>query len=46
MPTPWRLAALAALRLTEGGELLPPFPMYLRRPDAQVPAGYKQVLPR
>jgi tRNA threonylcarbamoyl adenosine modification protein YeaZ len=40
------LAAVAARRLKEGGELLPPFPMYLRRPDAQVPAGYKQVLPR
>ncbi len=40
------LAALVAERLTGGGELLPALPMYLRRPDAQVPAGYKQVLPR
>jgi tRNA threonylcarbamoyl adenosine modification protein YeaZ len=40
------LAELAAARLAEGGEFLPAQPMYLRRPDAQVPAGYKQVLPR
>ncbi len=40
------LAALAAQRLAAGGEFLPPLPLYLRRPDAQVPAGYKQVLPR
>ncbi|NYI05952.1 tRNA (adenosine(37)-N6)-threonylcarbamoyltransferase complex dimerization subunit type 1 TsaB [Allostreptomyces psammosilenae] len=25
--------------------LVPPVPLYLRRPDAQVPAGYKAVLP-
>ncbi len=40
------LAALAAVKLAEGEEFLPPLPLYLRRPDAQVPAGYKQVLPR
>ena len=27
-------------------ELLPPRPLYLRRPDAQVPAAYKAVTPR
>lgn len=40
------LAALAAQRLASGGEFLPALPLYLRRPDAQVPAGYKRVLPR
>jgi tRNA threonylcarbamoyl adenosine modification protein YeaZ len=40
------LAALAAGRLDRGEEFLPPLPLYLRRPDAQVPAGYKAVLPR
>ncbi|MCD0481945.1 tRNA (adenosine(37)-N6)-threonylcarbamoyltransferase complex dimerization subunit type 1 TsaB [Streptacidiphilus sp. ASG 303] len=39
------LAAHAAERLAAGGDLLPPVPLYLRRPDAQVPAGYKAVLP-
>ncbi len=37
----WPPAKLAA-----GEEFLPPLPLYLRRPDAQVPAGYKAVLPR
>ncbi|MCX2971014.1 MULTISPECIES: tRNA (adenosine(37)-N6)-threonylcarbamoyltransferase complex dimerization subunit type 1 TsaB [Streptomyces] len=40
------LAALAAERLAAGQELLPPRPLYLRRPDAKVPAGYKAVTPR
>ncbi|MFI9099812.1 tRNA (adenosine(37)-N6)-threonylcarbamoyltransferase complex dimerization subunit type 1 TsaB [Streptomyces fildesensis] len=40
------LAALAAVRLAEGTEFAPPLPLYLRRPDAQVPAGYKAVLPK
>ncbi|MFF0723531.1 tRNA (adenosine(37)-N6)-threonylcarbamoyltransferase complex dimerization subunit type 1 TsaB [Streptomyces sp. NPDC004134] len=40
------LAALAAERLAAGAELLPPRPLYLRRPDAQVPAAYKAVTPR
>ncbi|MCZ2523885.1 tRNA (adenosine(37)-N6)-threonylcarbamoyltransferase complex dimerization subunit type 1 TsaB [Streptomyces sp. HB2AG] len=40
------LASLAAERIASGGEFLPVQPMYLRRPDAQVPAGYKTVLPR
>jgi tRNA threonylcarbamoyl adenosine modification protein YeaZ len=39
------LAALAARRLEDGEDFLPPLPLYLRRPDAQVPAGYKAVLP-
>ncbi|MFB7938703.1 tRNA (adenosine(37)-N6)-threonylcarbamoyltransferase complex dimerization subunit type 1 TsaB [Streptomyces sp. NPDC127049] len=41
------LAALAAERLAAGGEgFLDPQPMYLRRPDAQVPKNYKVVTPQ
>ncbi|MGW7573652.1 tRNA (adenosine(37)-N6)-threonylcarbamoyltransferase complex dimerization subunit type 1 TsaB [Streptomyces sp. NPDC054765] len=40
------LAALAAGKLAAGEELLPPQPLYLRRPDAQVPANYKVVTPQ
>ncbi len=40
------LAALAAERLAAGQDLLPPRPLYLRRPDAQVPANYKVVTPK
>ncbi|MEU8616757.1 tRNA (adenosine(37)-N6)-threonylcarbamoyltransferase complex dimerization subunit type 1 TsaB [Streptomyces sp. NPDC048623] len=45
------LAALAAERLAAGGEageagFLDPQPMYLRRPDAQVPKNYKVVTPK
>ncbi|MDF9815081.1 tRNA (adenosine(37)-N6)-threonylcarbamoyltransferase complex dimerization subunit type 1 TsaB [Streptomyces sp. SPB162] len=40
------LAALGAVRLAEGAEFAPALPLYLRRPDAQVPAGYKAVLPK
>ncbi|WP_328905345.1 tRNA (adenosine(37)-N6)-threonylcarbamoyltransferase complex dimerization subunit type 1 TsaB [Streptomyces sp. NBC_00234] len=40
------LAALAAERLAAGQELLPPQPLYLRRPDAQVPKNYKVVTPK
>ena len=40
------LARLAAERLARGEELLPPRPLYLRRPDAQVPANYKVVTPQ
>lgn len=41
------LAALAAEKLTAGGEgFLDPLPMYLRRPDAQVPKNYKVVTPK
>lgn len=39
------LAALAVERLKNGGELLLPEPLYLRRPDAKVPANYKPVTP-
>ncbi|MFG1808836.1 tRNA (adenosine(37)-N6)-threonylcarbamoyltransferase complex dimerization subunit type 1 TsaB [Streptomyces sp. NPDC049040] len=40
------LAALAAHRLAAGEDFAPALPLYLRRPDAQVPAGYKAVLPK
>ncbi|GAA3374471.1 tRNA (adenosine(37)-N6)-threonylcarbamoyltransferase complex dimerization subunit type 1 TsaB [Streptomyces sannanensis] len=40
------LAALAAERLAAGEPLLEPRPLYLRRPDAQVPKNYKVVTPR
>jgi tRNA threonylcarbamoyl adenosine modification protein YeaZ len=40
------LAALAAHRLAAGETFAPARPLYLRRPDAQVPAGYKAVLPK
>ncbi|MEU5049651.1 tRNA (adenosine(37)-N6)-threonylcarbamoyltransferase complex dimerization subunit type 1 TsaB [Streptomyces sp. NPDC021096] len=40
------LAALAAEKLRTGGEFLPGQPLYLRRPDAQVPANYKVVTPQ
>ncbi|MFJ3227867.1 tRNA (adenosine(37)-N6)-threonylcarbamoyltransferase complex dimerization subunit type 1 TsaB [Streptomyces sp. NPDC086783] len=40
------LAALAAERLAAGEELLAPRPLYLRRPDAQVPKNYKVVTPK
>ncbi|MEU2154777.1 tRNA (adenosine(37)-N6)-threonylcarbamoyltransferase complex dimerization subunit type 1 TsaB [Streptomyces sp. NPDC019396] len=39
------LASLAAEKLAAGEELLPPRPLYLRRPDAQVPKNYKVVTP-
>lgn len=40
------LASLAAERLASGGEFAPVRPLYLRRPDAQVPANYKVVTPK
>ncbi|MEU6112073.1 tRNA (adenosine(37)-N6)-threonylcarbamoyltransferase complex dimerization subunit type 1 TsaB [Streptomyces albidoflavus] len=40
------LASVAAERLAAGEELLPPRPLYLRRPDAQVPKNYKVVTPK
>ncbi|MFI1103135.1 tRNA (adenosine(37)-N6)-threonylcarbamoyltransferase complex dimerization subunit type 1 TsaB [Streptomyces melanogenes] len=40
------LAALAAERLAAGAEFLAPLPLYLRRPDAQVPKNYKVVTPQ
>ncbi|MFD5426893.1 tRNA (adenosine(37)-N6)-threonylcarbamoyltransferase complex dimerization subunit type 1 TsaB [Streptomyces sp. NPDC127084] len=39
------LASLAAEKLAAGEELPPPRPLYLRRPDAQVPKNYKVVTP-
>jgi tRNA threonylcarbamoyl adenosine modification protein YeaZ len=38
------LAELATRRLAYGGELLPPVPLYLRRPDATPPGERKRVL--
>ncbi|MFC7307470.1 tRNA (adenosine(37)-N6)-threonylcarbamoyltransferase complex dimerization subunit type 1 TsaB [Streptomyces monticola] len=40
------LASLAAERLAAGVDLEPPRPLYLRRPDAQVPKNYKVVTPK
>lgn len=40
------LAALAAEKLAAAEEFLPPLPLYLRRPDAQVPKNYKVVTPK
>ncbi|MGA5319895.1 tRNA (adenosine(37)-N6)-threonylcarbamoyltransferase complex dimerization subunit type 1 TsaB [Streptomyces seoulensis] len=40
------LASLAAERLAAGQELDEPRPLYLRRPDAQVPKNYKVVTPK
>ena len=40
------LASLAAQKLGAGEELETPRPLYLRRPDAQVPKNYKVVTPK
>ncbi|MEU2426151.1 tRNA (adenosine(37)-N6)-threonylcarbamoyltransferase complex dimerization subunit type 1 TsaB [Streptomyces sp. NPDC007851] len=40
------LASLAVARLAAGEELPAPRPLYLRRPDAQVPKNYKVVTPK
>ncbi|MEU4499155.1 tRNA (adenosine(37)-N6)-threonylcarbamoyltransferase complex dimerization subunit type 1 TsaB [Streptomyces sp. NPDC023998] len=40
------LASLAAEKLAAGDGFLPPLPLYLRRPDAQVPKNYKVVTPK
>ncbi|TXS37555.1 tRNA (adenosine(37)-N6)-threonylcarbamoyltransferase complex dimerization subunit type 1 TsaB [Streptomyces sp. OR43] len=40
------MASLAVERLAAGDALLPPQPLYLRRPDAQVPKNYKVVTPK
>ncbi|MQS37437.1 tRNA (adenosine(37)-N6)-threonylcarbamoyltransferase complex dimerization subunit type 1 TsaB [Streptomyces katsurahamanus] len=43
------LASLAAEKLAadpSGSDFLPPLPLYLRRPDAQVPKNYKVVTPQ
>ena len=44
-PSAAALAALVAGCLAAGGELLPPEPLYLRRPDARVPGPPKRVTP-
>jgi len=41
-----RLVAQAADGTSEGAGFLPPLPLYLRRPDAQVPKNYKVVTPK
>ena len=38
------LAEIAVATLASGGSLLPPQPLYLRRPDATPPAARKSVL--
>jgi tRNA threonylcarbamoyladenosine biosynthesis protein TsaB len=43
-PSAAALAGLAARRLAAGDGLLPPEPLYLRRPDARVPGPPKSVL--
>ncbi|HEY7361856.1 MAG TPA: tRNA (adenosine(37)-N6)-threonylcarbamoyltransferase complex dimerization subunit type 1 TsaB [Streptosporangiaceae bacterium] len=43
-PSAATLAGLAAGRLAAGEPLLPPKPLYLRRPDARVPGPPKSVL--
>jgi tRNA threonylcarbamoyladenosine biosynthesis protein TsaB len=43
-PSAATLAGLAAGRLAAGDGLLPPEPLYLRRPDARVPGPPKSVL--
>jgi len=43
-PSAVTLAGLAAARLAAGDGLLPPQPLYLRRPDARVPGPPKSVL--
>jgi tRNA threonylcarbamoyl adenosine modification protein YeaZ len=40
------IASLAAEKLGRGEELAAPRPLYLRRPDAQVPKNYKVVTPK
>jgi tRNA threonylcarbamoyl adenosine modification protein YeaZ len=40
------LASLAAEKLAAGARFLPPLPLYLRRPDAEVPKNYKVVTPK
>jgi tRNA threonylcarbamoyl adenosine modification protein YeaZ len=37
---------LSAEKLAAGSDFLPPLPLYLRRPDAQVPKNYKVVTPK
>jgi hypothetical protein len=44
-PDAGSLAAFAVREINAGRALLPVEPLYLRRPDAKVPAGYKHVTP-
>jgi tRNA threonylcarbamoyl adenosine modification protein YeaZ len=44
-PDAAQLAQIAAERLADGGQLDPPEPLYLRRPDARVPGKPKRVTP-
>jgi len=44
LPSGAALARLVALRVAEGGELLPPLPIYLRQPDVGPSARPKSVL--
>lgn len=44
LPSASALARLVEARLSNGGELLPPSPIYLRQPDAAVAAKPKSVL--
>jgi tRNA threonylcarbamoyl adenosine modification protein YeaZ len=44
-PDPVALVALAADRIRAGAPTEPPAPLYLRRPDAEVPGVAKPVLP-
>jgi len=44
-PSAATLATMAAERLPAAGRLLPPEPLYLRRPDAREPGPPKRVLP-
>lgn len=48
LPTASAIAELAVARLAgeKGPDLLPPEPLYLRRPDAREPGPRKQVTPR
>lgn len=45
LPSAVTLAELVRDRLAAGATLLPPLPLYLRRPDARTPGPRKQVLP-
>jgi tRNA threonylcarbamoyl adenosine modification protein YeaZ len=44
-PDAAQLAEIASERLADGGPLDPPEPLYLRRPDAQIPGKPKRVTP-
>lgn len=44
-PSAGVLAGMAASEIERRGSVLPPLPLYLRRPDARVPGPRKQVTP-